>query len=332
MSCTNFEIIAFLADGKFHAGDDLGQHFGVTRSAIWKAVKKLAEIGLEIHSVRGKGYRLHEAITLLDEKSFLKNLSTDNRKKIKELEVLGCIDSTNSHTLRRIRDGSLELSPGQTYLCLAEMQTAGRGRRGRSWISPFGHNLYLSMVQVYEGGAAGLEGLSLVVGLGLVKALESYGYAGLGLKWPNDLLWQGKKLGGILIEINGDFTGACQVVIGLGLNLKHNEQSIQSISQPCTSLAELGFDQLQRNFLLGKILDCQLDALAQFKSSGFASFAPEWHLHDVTAGKKLELSTGGGSIIGIGEGVDDTGALVLRTELGIRRFHGGEISLRTFPE
>jgi len=332
MSCTTFELVTVLADGKFHSGDELGQHFDVTRSAIWKAVKKLSEIGLEIHSVRGKGYRLSETITLLDQKSFLKNLSAGNKSKIKELEVLGCTDSTNSHTLRRIRDGSLELAPGQAYLCLAEMQTAGKGRRGRQWVSPFGHNLYLSMVQVYEGGASGLEGLSLVVGLALVKALHSSGFSGLGLKWPNDLLWQGKKLAGILIEINGDIAGACQVVIGLGLNLKHNEAGMQTISQPWTSLEELGFEQAQRNLLLGRILDYQLDALEQFKSTGFASFIPDWQLHDVTVGKKLELSTAMGSVTGMGEGVDMTGALVLRTEQGIRTFYGGEISLRTVPE
>ncbi len=332
MSCTTFELITVLSDGKFHSGDQLGQHFGVTRSAIWKAVKKLPEIGVEIHSVRGKGYRLSEAITLLDEKSFLKSLSVANKSKIKELEVLGCIDSTNSHTLRRIRDGSLELTPGQTYVCLAEMQTAGKGRRGRQWVSPFGHNLYFSMVQVYEGGASGLEGLSLVVGLALVKALQASGFSGFGLIWTNDLFWQCKKLAGILIEINGDIAGACQVVIGLGLNLKHNEAAMQAVSQPWAALAQLGFEQIQRNLLLGRILDQQLEALEQYKSAGFASFISEWQLYDVTVGKKLELNTSMGSVTGVGEGVDMSGALILRTEQGIRRFYGGEISLRAIPE
>jgi BirA family biotin operon repressor/biotin-[acetyl-CoA-carboxylase] ligase len=332
MACTTFELVAVLSDGKFHSGDELGLHFGVTRSAIWKAVKKLPELGLEIHSVRGKGYRLSDTITLLDEKSFLKSLAVANRSKIKELEVLGCIDSTNSHTLRRIRNGSLDLAPGQTYVCLAEMQTAGKGRRGRQWVSPFGHNLYLSMVEVYEGGASELEGLSLVVGLALVKALHASGFSGLGLKWPNDLLWQGKKLAWILVEINGDIAGTCQVVIGLGLNLKHNEVAMQSVSQPWASLAQLGFEQVHRNLLLGRILEHQLNALEQYKSVGFASFIPDWQQHDVTVGKKLELNTSMGVVAGVGEGVDASGALVLRTEHGIRRFYGGEISLRTIPE
>jgi BirA family transcriptional regulator, biotin operon repressor / biotin---[acetyl-CoA-carboxylase] ligase len=332
MSCTTFQLVAVFADGRFHSGDELGQHFGVTRSAIWKAVKKLSELGLEVHSVRGKGYRLREPITLLDQKSFLKDLSATNKTCIKEVEVLGCIDSTNSHTLRRIQDGSLDLAPGETYLCIAEMQTAGKGRRGRRWVSPFGHNLYLSMVQVYERGASGLEGLSLVVGLALVKALHAFGFSGLGLKWPNDVLWQGKKLAGILIEINGDIGGTCQVVIGLGLNLQPHEVAMQQVLQPWTSLAELGFEQTQRNLLLGKILEHQLDALKRFNGAGFTPFIPEWHLHDVTAGKKLELSTAMGTVAGIGEGVDVTGALVLRTEQGIQKFYGGEISLRTIPE
>src|SRR5687768_7503058 len=118
MSCTTFELVAVFADGKFHSGDELGQHFGVTRSAIWKAVKKLSELGLEVHSVRGKGYRLSSPITLLDQESFLKGLSAPNKIRIKEVEVLGCVDSTNSHTLRRIQEGSLDLLPGQAYLCI----------------------------------------------------------------------------------------------------------------------------------------------------------------------------------------------------------------------
>ncbi|MES2627319.1 MAG: bifunctional biotin--[acetyl-CoA-carboxylase] ligase/biotin operon repressor BirA [Pseudomonadota bacterium] len=332
MSFTTFELVAVLADGKFHSGDELGQHFGVTRSAIWKAVQKLSAIGLELHSVRGRGYRLSEAITLLDKNCFLNNLSNKNKTRLSELEVLGCVDSTNSHTLRRIQSGTLNLSLGQSYLCVAEMQTAGKGRRGRQWVSPFGHNLYLSMVQVYEGGASELEGLSLVVGLALVGALHASGFSGLGLKWPNDVLWQGKKLAGILIEINGDFAGSCQVVIGLGLNLKQNETAMQEVSQPWTSLEALGFEQTQRNLLLGRILDYQFDALERFRSAGFASFISDWRLHDVTAGKKLELSTAMGSVSGVGEGVDTTGALLLRTEQGVRKFYGGEISLRAIPD
>lgn len=332
MSCTTFELVAVLADGRFHSGDELGQHFGVTRSAIWKAVKRLSEFGLEVHSIRGKGYRLSEPLTLLDKSRLQVNISAANKARIKELEVLSCIDSTNSHMLRRIQNGSLELTSKQTYICLAEMQTAGKGRRGRRWVSPFGHNIYLSMVQVYEGGAAGLEGLSLVVGLALVKALHCSGFSGLGLKWPNDVLWKGKKLAGILIEINGDIAGTCQVVIGLGLNLKQKQDAMLEVVQPWTSLSELGFDQTQRNLLLGRILDFQLDALERFASDGFTSFIPEWAMHDVAAGKKLELTTAMGSLTGIGEGVDVDGALILRTEQGIRKFHGGEISLRTVQE
>ncbi len=146
------------------------------------------------------------------------------------------------------------------------------------------------------------------------------------------MLWNGKKLAGILIEINGDITGTCQVVIGVGVNLKQKQEAMLEVSQPWTSLADLGFEQMQRNLLLGRILDFQLDALERFKSTGFTSFVREWAMHDVTAGKKLELITAMGSLTGIGEGVDVNGALILRTEQGIRKFNGGEISLRTIPE
>src|SRR5690606_4227607 len=225
-------------DGRFHTGDELGLRFGVTRAAIWKAVRKVSGSGLEVHSVRGKGYRLSEALTLLDAQQIRQQLSQNSRSAIHELELLSCVDSTNAHALRRIQAGSLDLPPAGTYVCLAEMQTAGKGRRGREWVSPFGHNLYLTLVREFDSGASGLDGLSLVAGISLVKALQTWGFTGLALKWPNDLLWQGHKLGGILIEITGDVTGTCQVVIGMGLNLKQNPATMTAVDQPWATLSQ----------------------------------------------------------------------------------------------
>src|SRR5690554_3724024 len=143
MAFSTLDLVAALADGRFHTGDELGLRFGVTKGAIWKAVRKVSELGLEVHSVRGKGYRLSEALTLLDVSQIRQQLSRNSQSGIHELELLSCVDSTNAHTLRRIQSGSLKLPPGGSYVCLAEMQTAGKGRRGREWVSPFGHNLYL---------------------------------------------------------------------------------------------------------------------------------------------------------------------------------------------
>lgn len=326
------DLIAALADGRFHTGDELGLRFGVTRAAIWKAVRKLAEFGLEVHSVRGKGYRLSEPLTLLDAASISANLASANQARVRAVEILPVIDSTNSHVLRQVQARTLALGPGQVHVCMAEMQTAGKGRRGRQWVSPFGHNLYLTVLREFSSGAAGLEGLSLVIGIALVKALQEWGFHGLGLKWPNDVLWQEQKLAGILIEISGDVAGTCQVVIGLGLNLKVKADNMLEVEQPWAALAQLGFVQQERNRLIGRVLEHLLLALEQFQVSGFAAFADDWNRLDISAGRQVELSSAAGSVIGLGLGVDTGGALLLDTASGIRRFQGGEVSLRAAPD
>lgn len=326
------DLIAALADGRFHNGDELGERFGVTRAAVWKAMRKFDDFGLEVHSVRGKGYRLSEPLTLLDRQVITQKLSTANRARVSELEILPVIDSTNSHALRRAQQRSLSLAPGQVYVCMAEMQTAGKGRRGRQWVSPFGHNLYLSVLREFSSGASSLEGLSLVIGIALVNALQEWGIGGLGLKWPNDVLCNERKLAGILIEISGDVAGTCQVVVGLGLNLRLRNESMRDVEQPWTSLAQLGFAQQERNHLFGRILDRVLTAIERFQATGFGAFAEDWNRLDVSAGRQVELSSAGGSVTGLGLGVDAGGALLLDTASGVRRFLGGEVSLRARQE
>ena len=328
MQLTTPNLIAALADGRFHTGDELGQQFGVTRAGIWKAVRKLDDFGLEVHSVRGKGYRLSEPLVLLNADAIVNNLSHSNRARVREIEILPVIDSTNSHALRRAQQRTLALAAGQVYICMAEMQTAGKGRRGRQWVSPFGHNLYLSVLREFSSGASSLEGLSLVVGVALVNALQEWGFAGLGLKWPNDILWNEHKLAGILIEISGDIAGTCQVVIGVGLNLRAKPDTMRAVQQPWTALSQLGFAQQDRNRLFGRILDRLLTALERFQASGFGAFADDWNRLDASAGKQVELSSASGSVTGLGLGVDGTGALLLDTAAGVRRFVGGEVSLR----
>lgn len=332
MQLTTPDLIAALADGRFHTGDELGQQFGVTRAAIWKAARKLAEFGLEVHSVRGKGYRLSEPLVLLDAAAIATNLSVTNRARVRELEILSVVDSTNLHALRRAQQRTLALGPGQVYVCMAEMQTAGKGRRGRQWVSPFGHNLYLTVLREFTSGASSLEGLSLVIGIALVNALQEWGFSGLGLKWPNDVLWNEHKLAGILIEISGDVAGTCQVVIGLGLNLKLKTDNMRDVEQPWAALSQLGFQQRDRNRLFGRILDRVLTALERFQATGFGAFADDWNRLDISAGRHVELSSAAGAVTGLGLGVDAGGALLLDTASGVRRFQGGEVSLRPVTE
>jgi len=329
MSLSLPELVSALADGKFHTGAELGRRFGVTRAAVWKALHKLEPLGLELHSVKGKGYRLKVPLALLDSGVLTDSLTAASRARLQELEVLPLVDSTNSHVLRRLQAGTLVLSPGCSYVCMAEMQNAGRGRRGRQWVSPFGHNLYMTLCREVMTGVASLDGLSLVVGIALVQSLKAAGLEGLGLKWPNDVLWRQRKLAGILIEITGDLSGVCQVVVGLGLNLKRDELAMAQIAQPWAALEELGFDLAGRNQLFGTILDFQIAAIERFLVSGFTGFSAEWAELDLGRGRWLEISSPSGAVVGLGRGVDAGGALLLETRHGIQRYQGGEVSLRT---
>lgn len=331
MSLSTPALVAALADGRFHTGEELGQSFGVSKAAIWKALKKLGEINLDVHSVRGKGYRLSEPLSLLNSAQILAQLPQSRREQLGGLEILHTIDSTNAHALRRVQSGELDLSAGKCWVCLSESQTAGKGRRGREWVSPFGHNLYLSLVREFSNGAAALDGLSLVIGLALVTALDEKGYKGLQLKWPNDVLLDGRKLAGILLEVSGDITGLCHVVIGVGLNLRSNPAVMQSVTQPWIALDQAGYQERKRNELTGAILNKILTALHMFEHSGFSMFIKKWQEYDVTFGKDVVLHMASGVVTGSGLGVNQSGALLLETADGVKTFHGGEVSLRLNP-
>jgi BirA family transcriptional regulator, biotin operon repressor / biotin---[acetyl-CoA-carboxylase] ligase len=328
MSLATPDLIAALADGRFHTGDALGVRFGVSKAAIWKAIKKLDEFGLDVHSVRGKGYRLSEALTLLDHAAILAHIAPSRRAQLSYLEILHTIDSTNSHAMRRVQAGALDLSAGKSWVCLAESQSAGKGRRGREWVSPFGHNLYLSLVREHNSGAVPLDGLSLVVGIALVSALQDQGYCGLQLKWPNDVLLDGRKLAGILLEVTGDITGLCHVVVGLGLNLHSDRDAMQSVTQAWAALDQAGFAPAKRNQLAGAVLNKLLTALAMFEHAGFEPFQAKWQEYDCAQNHLLQIHTANGVVEGLGRGVNQQGALLVETSAGVQTFYGGEVSLR----
>jgi BirA family biotin operon repressor/biotin-[acetyl-CoA-carboxylase] ligase len=207
-------IIKQLADGRFHSGEELAESCGITRAAIWKHIKKIKEIlGMEIFSVRGKGYRLTHPLELLDQDKILAAMSLGSQTSIRKLDIHQSIESTNALLLdQEARD----MVSG--HVCLAEQQTAGRGRRGRFWVSPYGCNIYFSLFWKFSMGPAQLGGLSLAAGLSVVRSLESVGVSGVGLKWPNDVYWRNRKLAGLLLEVTGEAEGPSIVVLGIGIN------------------------------------------------------------------------------------------------------------------
>ncbi|MDX1490090.1 MAG: bifunctional biotin--[acetyl-CoA-carboxylase] ligase/biotin operon repressor BirA [Pseudohongiellaceae bacterium] len=312
-------LLAELSDGAYHSGAKLGEALGISRAAIWKQVERLREMGVEVHSVTGKGYRLPNALGLLNGAEILHHLGDGAARWRDHIVVSFSTDSTNADALR--------CSEGNTdsWLVLAEHQSQGRGRRGRTWVSPVGANIYFSMGVAFDSGVAAMEGLSLVVGLALVRTLDEMGCYGAGLKWPNDIQVEGKKIAGILLEMSGDVTGPCRVIIGIGLNIRMPEGLAQEIGQPYTDLSsELG-ELPNRNKIIAKLI-LQLDAaLQQFRLQGFEPFKAEWESRDVNMGRLVELSAGRNSVRGMVKGLTSTGALCLETSQGESVFTGGEL-------
>lgn len=232
------------------------------------------------------------------------------------------IDSTNQYLLERVNT----LSSGES--CLAECQTAGRGRRGKPWVSPFGCQLILSMYWRLEQGMAAAMGLSLAVGVAVVEALESLGYPGVELKWPNDLYYQGRKLAGILVEMSGSAGASCHLVIGVGLNLAMPSREGEKIDQAWSELRHIQPELVDRNELAACVLLHLQQAMQTFEQTGLASFVESWNRLDHFAGQPVKLLMGEQVIRGIARGIDERGALRLETEEGLKFYLGGELSLR----
>ncbi|KFN50250.1 bifunctional biotin--[acetyl-CoA-carboxylase] ligase/biotin operon repressor BirA [Arenimonas composti] len=304
------------------SGAALARELGISRAAVWKRIESLRAAGVDIAAAAGSGYRLARPLQLLDADALAAALSPAARTELAGLEVLFETDSTNALALR-------EPAPAQgTRAWFAERQTAGRGRRGREWQSPLAANLYLSLSRRFEGGIAALQGLSLAVGVATCEALHALGIGEAGLKWPNDLLARGRKLGGILVEVGGDAGGPMRVVIGLGLNVAMPADA--AIDQPWIDVATLAGDSAPtRPQVAAALLDALLVLLPRFEAEGLAPFLPAWQRHDLLAQRPVRLIEGERVHEGIAEGIAADGALCLRGADGtVRRFHAGEASLR----
>jgi BirA family biotin operon repressor/biotin-[acetyl-CoA-carboxylase] ligase len=319
------ELLRLLADGGLHSGAEVAARLGVSRAAVWKALRRAAdELGLDIRSVRGKGYRLRRPLELLDAGRIEADLAPMTRARLAGIEVLESIDSTNSRLMQAAAAGA-----PSGRICLAERQLAGRGRSGRTWVSPFGANVYLSLLWRYPLAPAELGGLSLACGVAAAGVLADAGCADIGLKWPNDLHWRRRKLGGLLLEVAGESQGPSHVVVGIGINLCLSEAHAAGIDQPWTDLAAvLGDGVPGRNTLAAMLIDAFARALDRYGESGLGAFLPRWRALDAYHGETVELVMGGRRIAGTYVGVADDGALLLETDAGRRAFHAGEVSLR----
>lgn len=331
------QVVRLLADGNPRSGDAMAVALGISRTAVWKTIRQVREhLGLEIEAVRGHGYRLREPLELLEPDRILSGLGGDARPRLRRLDVLASVDSTSSLLLERAR---AESTPGVSAtasfdldaidVCLAERQTAGRGRLGRRWVSPYGRNLYLSLLWRCGLSPAELGGLSLACGVAVATALRRFGATGIGLKWPNDLHWRRRKIAGLLLEVGGESQGPSYAVVGVGVNLRLSPGQGAGIDQPWVDLAEvLGQRMPARNEVAVALISALCAALLLYRDQRLAPFLDDWRSLDAYRDETVELVAGAQRITGAYCGINDQGALLLRTPDGLRSYAAGELSLR----
>ncbi len=315
-------LVRLLADGRFHSGQELADLLGVTRAAVWKQLRSFpAALGIEVDSVRGRGYRLQQPLELLDAQSI--HAALDLAARPGEIVIHDNVDSTSNWLMARARTGM----PGTT-VCLAERQDAGRGRHGRRWVSPFGANIYLSILWRFPLAPVQLIGLSLACGVAVARALERIGVPAPALKWPNDVLWQGRKLAGLLLEVGGEATGPSYVVAGVGVNTRISPRDGVQIDQPWVDLAAVpGVPPACRNRLVALLISELMDALELYGARGLEPFVADWSSYDCLEGEAVTLDTGGSQIRGDYRGITEQGAIRLQVDGELRSYTMGEVSL-----
>jgi len=332
-------ILKHLDDGKFHSGETLAKHFQVSRSTIWNAIKAAQAVGISIFSVRGRGYQLARPVTLLNQiavqKAYLNiaNRLNQNTKYLSNvIEVHDCLGSTNSYLMAKVND------PFVNGSCVAtNLQTQGRGRRGRIWQAGLGESLTFSVLWRFQCGAAALSGLSLAVGVAMIRGLHYFGLSQVKLKWPNDLVVKTtngnetsiEKLAGILIELQGDMEGPSTAVIGVGINLALSDQLKKQIDQPSIAIANITDNVIDPNELLGRLLFELQNVLIEYELVGFVGFKAAWLAAHAYQDENVNvLHPNGTAIIGVIHDIADDGALIINTHEGLKHFVAGEISLR----
>ncbi len=397
------KLIHLLSDGQFHSGEELGEILALTRSGIWKIVQQLEKWGIDIESRKGKGYRIPRGLNLLNLEKIQKFIEPKSLSQLGPIEIFQTLSSTNDYLMDLVHQqnqfqqnsvqqnhslpptsasitsstSSSSLSSSifsfQNRVCLAEHQSSGKGRRGRSWISPFGQNIYLSLLWHFPKDFSELSGLSLAIAIAVMKALQKFDVSlfqnafqntfqntktnpnsinqdpnnssGLGLKWPNDLIWNGKqKLSGILIELSGETYDVSKAVIGIGINVGTKLKNTNDVSQPWIDLRSIIHKRIDpdtdrdtnnidktpdRNEVVGILLNEIVQTLHLFQSQGLKPLLDFWNQHDITYLQPVTLISPTETIEGKSLGIDEKGRFLLETkDKQIKSIVSGEISLR----
>lgn len=312
------KILLQLSQGKLVSGEEIGEKLGTSRAYVWKRIAALKEQGLEVIAVHGEGYRLPQGEEALDSNLIKQHLNA----KDSLLRICWSLPSTNV--------AAMELAsyfPRQEFVVCSETQTQGRGRRGKDWFSPLGGDLYMSYKIPFTGGAKSLQGLSLVIGVAIVKALRLIADSSeLTLKWPNDVFFQGRKLGGILIEMCGDISGDCDAIIGVGINASFAGEDEGGTTT--ASIHELIPENMDRNYWVAVLINAIKQAVTDFKQQGLKPFIKQWHEWDFLFDQGIKVLLGDTVVVGRAKGVNVSGALLVETKEGLKTFYAGEVSVR----
>ncbi len=319
-------LLLLLADGRLHTGVRLARALGVARASVGGEIERLRASGVPIDAPDGRGYRLPGPVELLDARQIRSALSEERDRQLHSFEVLFVVDSTNTRLL------GLPAPPaGRADVCMSELQHSGRGRRGRRWIASFGDGIALSLAWTFGDAARASPALSLATGVAISRALAKAGARGIGLKWPNDIWFDDRKLGGVLIELRADAGGPAHVVVGVGLNASLSmglRRMVEASGVRVSAVAEASSEKISRNRMAGLLLEELLSMLGQFETEGFAPFRDAWAALDVLRGRAAQVLVGDGAMSGTARGVDADGALLLESGGRVHRFVSGEVSLR----
>ena len=326
MAVLPFVVLRMLADGRFHSGEAIARSAGMSRGSVWLAVRELERAGLDIYKVRGRGYRLPQPVSVLELDAIMRHLGC--AAPLFTLELTDSVDSTNTLLMRRASAGA-----AHGTVLVAEHQSGGRGRMGRTWHAGIGGGLMFSLLWRFEQGAGALVGLSLATGVALARAFEQLDVAGAALKWPNDVIWTGAKLAGILIEMQGDALGPSFAVIGVGVNVRLTESVRTQVEQPIADLETACGRTLDRNEVLALVLSVLHGVVQDFSRAGFAPLREEWQRRHTHQNRVVTVGLPDGTVHrGTARGVAEDGALIVQASGELRRYHAGEISLRSMSD
>lgn len=314
------KLVTLLKDGEYHDGTTLGDKLNMTRSAVWKAIQKLNQYGIQISSIKNKGYAMTDPLILLDKQVIKKQLTDKNI----EIDLFETLDSTNDF----LKTFSAQDNKKKIRLCLSEQQTKGKGRLGRNWYSPFAQNIYFSCLYFFHKDLSELAGLSLIVSLAVAKTLSVYNSdKSFLVKWPNDIYYDNKKISGNLIEVQAETNNLCSAIIGIGINTNMLNDE-KEIAQPWTSLRAITHEYIDRNKLIASLANHLFSYLKKFESQGLSAFIKEWNDGDYLFNRDITLNHVDSKITGIANGINEQGHLLLKCSDGtLKTFSSGDTTL-----